>query len=284
MDQQPTLVSVTTDSSPRPRGAGLYVHPSRDASLERFFTLLGALVRRDVAGRYRRSWIGPAWLLLQAFLIVSIFALVRSALGIQVSGAPYVLFVFAGLVPWLFFSNAITRATTSVRTNSGVVKKMAVRLEVFPASGVASSLVDAGALLVMVIPVMAWYRVTPTWSLLWIPVLLALTTLLALGVSFLIASVSTFRDDMTLALPFLLQILMLATPIMYPLERVPQRFRPLFDYNPMVGVIDGFRSSLLGTGSPDLRLIGVAALTTLAVWLVGWPLFRGVGRYFADVL
>ena len=252
--------------------------------LSQFGQLLWALVVREFKGSYRRSLLGPAWAVLQPMFYMVIFVFIRRMLNVSSKGVNDVLDTYAVMVPWSFFANAIARCGPSIYTNGGILKKVAMPREVFPAAGVATSLIDLLISSVILVAMMVWYGVGVGWALLWLPVLVLLTALLALGGGLIIAAVGTYKRDIVFGIPFLVQLWLLATPILYPLDRVPARLHSLYVLNPMVGVIEGFRNVLLYNAGPDVRLLGISFLVIAAVWLVAWPLFRSASQYFADVL
>lgn len=251
---------------------------------QRFVNLMWALVVREIKGRYRRSLLGPAWAVLQPLFYMVIFTFLRGVLKISSEGVPYVIFTYSALVPWTFFSNAVTRCGPSVYSNAGIVKKIAIAREIFPVSGVVTSLFDLFIASLILVGMMVWFKVPVGATLLWLPVLVLLAAMLALGLGFGVAALGTYRHDITFALPFLMQLWMLATPIMYPISQVPERWQLLYSLNPMVGIIEGFRQVLVKGMAPDPGLLTVSLLGIALVWFVAWPLFRYMSQYFADVL
>jgi len=263
----------------------VYIRPiDRKAEFQRFFNLLWALVMRELKGRYRRSLLGPAWAIIQPLFYMVIFTFIRGVLNISSEGVPYVIFTYSALVPWTLFSNGVTRCGPSVSSNAGILKKIAIAREVFPVADVVVSLVDFLISSLILVGMMIWFRVPVGWSLLWLPVLVLLTALLTLGVGMAVAALGTYRHDIIFALPFLMQFWLLATPIMYPLGNVPERWKFLYSLNPMVGIIEGFRQAMVKGMAPDLGLLAVSLLGIVVLWLVAWSLFRYMSQYFADVL
>lgn len=243
-----------------------------------------ALVARDVRGQYRRSLLGPTWAVLQPLLYLAVFMLVRGVVDLESEGASYALFLLTVLVPWSFFANAVTRCGPSVLMNAGLVKKMPLPREVFPIAAVGTSLVDLviSGLLLGILLLVTGEAVTLQW--LWLPVLTLGVALWALGLGFLVASVGTYKRDVIIAVPFLLQLLILASPVMYPLDQVPESWRVWYEWNPAVGLLEGFRAVLLEASPPDLLLLARSAVSVLVLLAIGWPLFRYSSQYFADVL
>jgi lipopolysaccharide transport system permease protein len=213
-----------------------------------------------------------------------IFTFIRGVLKIPSEGVPYVIFSYSALVPWTFFSNAVTRCGPSVYNNGAILKKVAITREVFPFAGVVTSLADFFISSIILIGMMIWFKVPVGWLLLWVPLLVVITFFLALGVGLGVAAVGTYKHDIIFATPFLMQFWLLTTPIMYPLSQVPERWRFVYSLNPMVGIIEGFRSVMVKGIAPDPELLVVSLVGIALVWFIAWPLFRYVSQYFADVL
>jgi len=240
---------------------------SRRTAVLRAVNLVQALVVREFKGRYRRSVLGPAWAIIQPLAYLITFTLVGHILNIASEGTPYVIFTYSALVPWTFFSTAVSRCGPSIYFKGALIRKIALPREVFPIAEVVGSLVEFLIAALILVALMAWFRTPVSWTLVWFPVLLLLTILLATGVGFAVAALGTYQFDTVFALPFLMQFWMFATPVMYPLHSVPAAWRGWYAVNPMVGIVDGFRAVLV-----------------FLVWLIAWPLFRFTSQYFADVL
>ena len=252
--------------------------------VRRFVYLLLALVHRDVTSRYRRSWLGPLWAILQPLILMVLFNMLRGFVSIPSDGIPYVLFSYAALVPWTFLTNAISFSGPSVATNATVVKKIVTPREVFPLAAVVTALFDFGMASLVLAGMLFWFHVSVSWALLWLPILVLLTAALAFGIGMLVAGLGTFKRDFIFATPFLMQFWLYASPVIYPLSSVPERWRGLYMLNPMVGVIEGFRNVLLRATSPPLEELGWSAAMTAMILAIAWPLFRWLSQYFADVV
>jgi lipopolysaccharide transport system permease protein len=264
-------------SAPPPR--------SRSSSgRQRFAALVLALVAREIKGQYRRSLLGPGWAVLQPLIYMAIFSFFRGFLAIDSGGVPYAIFTFSALVPWTFFANAVTRSAPSVFMNRAIVKKIAVRSEVFPTAAVLTTLVDLAISSSILAAMMAWFGIVPTWTALWVVPLIALAVALALGLGLLVSALGTYRQDVLFGIPFLLQLWLLATPVMYPASQVPERWQAVVWLNPMAGIVGGIRDALLNATAPDPWRLAASALGVGLVWLLAWPVFRYLSRYFADVL
>jgi lipopolysaccharide transport system permease protein len=265
----------------------VYINQNADKTIKRytrFFSLTGVLVARELKGRYRRSTLGPVWAIAQPLLYLLIFTFIRGVLDIPSDGIPYPVFAYSALVPWMLFSNSATNSVISVTKNSSIIKKIYLPKEIFPIIGVSTAFVDFVISFVLLIAMMVYFNIPFHANILWVPVLLFLIILLSIGVSFAFAAFGTYRDDLRFALPFLLQIWMLASPIIYPVGKVPERWRLFYQLTPMVGLIETFRNAMVKNISPDLHQLAAPLIAIVCIWAVMWPLFRYMSRYFSDVL
>jgi lipopolysaccharide transport system permease protein len=247
--------------------------------------LLYFLVWRDVKVRYKQTAIGAAWAVLSPLLTVLIFAAVFGRLAkIPSDGLPYIVFAFAGFLPWTYFAQAFSRASTSLVGNAHLITKVYFPRLMIPLSAVTTPGVDFALSLASLLGLMLWYRITPTWALLALPAFLVLAAVIALGVGLWLAPLNVRYRDVSHTVPFLVQVWMYSSPVVYPLTLVPEPWRPVYSLNPMVGVIEGFRWSLLGTTAPDRLAIALSAIVGLAVLVGGLVFFRRMERAFADVI
>jgi lipopolysaccharide transport system permease protein len=264
---------------------GLYIHLEPAVEPWRqFFALMWAIVVRELKGRYRRSALGIVWAVLPPIFYAALFLVLQGILHISTGDVPYVLFAYAGLVPWAFFVNAVNRCGGSVGANAGIVKKVAVPRVVFPVTAVVTALADFAVSGILLAALLAWFGKAAGIHLLWLVPMLIVTMLFALGCGMIVAALGTFLQDVLFGLPLLVQLWMLATPIMYPLDQVPSLWMPLYVLNPMVGIIEGFRAVLIRQTAPDLALLGVSAAATVIIWMIGWPLFKNLSQHFADAV
>jgi lipopolysaccharide transport system permease protein len=264
---------------------GLYIHLEPAVEPWRqFFALMWAIVVRELKGRYRRSALGIVWAVLPPIFYAALFLVLQGILHISTGDVPYVLFAYAGLVPWAFFVNAVNRCGGSVGANAGIVKKVAVPRIVFPVTAVVTALADFAVSGILLAALLAWFGKAAGIHLLWLVPMLIVTMLFALGCGMIVAALGTFLQDVLFGLPLLVQLWMLATPIMYPLDQVPSLWMPLYVLNPMVGIIEGFRAVLIGHVAPDMKLLGVSAAATVIIWMIGWPLFKNLSQHFADAV
>lgn len=257
---------------------------SASLSFRRNAQLLRALTVRDFKGQYRRSLLGPSWAIIQPLVYMVIFTFIRGVLTIDSEGVPYPIFTFSALVPWMFFSNAVTKAAPSVYSNRAIVKKMAMSREIFPLTAVTISIIDLVLSGTILAGMMIWYQVDLSASVVWLPVLFVLLVVLTVGVSLGAAAAGTYKHDVQMGIPFVLNFALFLTPVMYPLSEVPEARRALYSLNPMVGIVEGFRAVLVKGQDPDLGLLMISTVGTLLILAIGWGLFRMVSSYFADVL
>jgi lipopolysaccharide transport system permease protein len=265
----------------RPQGSG----PAFDLKeLWDFRELLYFLTWRDVKVRYKQTALGVAWVVVQPVLTMLAFTLFFNRLGgFRSEGMPYPLFAYAGLLLWLFFSNAVTYGTNSLVQNANLVTKVYFPRAFIPAAAVAAGLVDLSVASVVLFALAAYYGAALTWSLLLLPVFVALTVLLALGAGLLAAASTVRYRDLKHALPFLIQLWLFASPVIYSSQAIPPRWRWLYFANPLAGIIDGFRASLTGRAL-DWPAVATAAAVTFALLFVSLYAFRRIEETFADVI
>jgi lipopolysaccharide transport system permease protein len=247
--------------------------------------LLYFLVWRDLKVRYRQTALGVAWILLQPLLSAALFTIVFGRVaGIPSEGAPYDVFVLAGLVPWIFFSGAVARAATSLVAHANVLTKVYFPRLIVPIASVGGGIVDmlVATLLLVVVAGVRGVGIGPPLAAL--PLLFLLAVLCAIGVSLWLSALNVQYRDVGAVIPFLTQLWMFATPIVYPANLLPERWQALYRLNPMVGVIEGFRWAVLGTSPAPWASLAVSAAVVVALCVSGAFYFRRVERAFADVV
>jgi lipopolysaccharide transport system permease protein len=246
--------------------------------------LLFFLTWRDVKVRYKQTVLGVAWAVIQPLFTMLIFTLFFGRLaGVPSDGIPYPLFAFAALVPWTFFSNAVTNSGNSLVGNANLISKVYFPRLIVPGSAVGAGLVDFAISFVLLGFMMIFYRQPLSWNLLLLPVLVILLSLLALGVGLWMSALNVKYRDIRYALPFVVQLWMFVTPIIYPASMVPERWRWALALNPLAGIIEGFRASLFGRPI-DWQLLGISTAVTLALLTYAAYLFRRLEKSFADVV
>jgi lipopolysaccharide transport system permease protein len=261
------------------RWAGLEL-PDLWAHRDLFYFLL----LRDVKVRYKQTALGVAWAVLQPLLTMVVFTAIFGRLaGVPSDGQPYPIFVFAGLLPWNFFNQAVTNSSNSLVGNAGLITKVYFPRLVIPAAAVGAGLVDFAIAAVILFGMALYYGVTFSASVLMLIPLALLTTLFATAVGMWMSALNVKYRDVRYALPFALQIWMYVTPIIYPVTFIPVRWRWLIGLNPLSGIIQGFRSAIFGRPF-DWFAIGVSTAITLGVLMCAVFEFRRMEREFADII
>lgn len=246
--------------------------------------LLYFLTWRDLKVRYKQTALGMAWVVLQPLLTTAVFTVFLGYLvRVQSDGIPYPLFAFAGLLPWTFFMGAINSSSNSLVGNAHLITKVYFPRAIVPIAAVTARLPDFGIALLVLFGLAIYYGVSLSWNILMMPVCVGLLTLLALGVGMTTSALNVKYRDVGVMIPLLLQIWMFASPIVYPVSLVPAGFRKWYSLNPLVGIIDGFRTSLLG-GQFDWYALSISACITFAILLLAIFSFRRMERYFADIV
>jgi len=261
------------------------------ADLWRYRELFLILAWRDVAVRYKQTAVGVLWAFIRPFLTMVIMTVIfgRVAGLPTIGSAPYPLLVFAGLLPWQFFSNAVSASSESLVGNANLISKIYFPRLVVPGSSVAVSLIDFGISFVLMVAMMFWYRYVPDWRALTLPLFVVLAFIAAMGPGLILTALTVRFRDVRFVIPFIVQFGLYATPVGFSSEVIRQKFGDtmfmLYSLNPMVGVIDGFRWALLRGGAtihwPAFSLsIG---LSLILLWVGVWY-FRKTERTFADVI
>jgi len=280
-------VEVTTPQT----GPIFCIEPSRGwtalklGELWHYRELLYFLAWRDIKVRYKQSALGAGWALLQPLATMAIFTLIFGRLANMPSdGLPYSVFAFTGLLPWNYFAQALTRSSTSLVSNGGLISKVYFPRLIVPLSAAIAPLVDFAVAFIALVCMMLWFSITPTWHWMILPFCLSFAAISAFAVGLWLAALNVRYRDVAHTIPFLVQFWMFASPVAYPASLVPAKWRVLYGLNPMAGVIEGFRWCLLGTGTLDLRTLAVSALTVLVLLWGGAIFFKRMERTFADVV
>ena len=255
------------------------------AEMFRFRELLGVLVWRDVKVRYRQTLLGVIWVVAQPLMTMAIFTILMNRVaGIQADGgAPYPIFILSGLVPWTFFSTAVFAASNSLIGSSHLISKVYFPRMIVPAAAVSGGLVDLVVTLVLVGLLCIWYGTAVGASLVLLPLIALITTVFAFGCGLWLSALNVEYRDIRVIVPYALQVWMYATPVAYPARVLPEEFRAIVRANPMTGLVESFRASILGTPIP-WRALGYSTLVAAIIMITGAFYFRRVERRFADVL
>jgi lipopolysaccharide transport system permease protein len=279
-----------TEASPR-TAPYITVKPTRGwvslklDELWEYRELLYFLIWRDVKVRYKQTVIGGAWAILQPFLTMVIFTLVfRNFANVPSDGVPYPVFAYTALLPWNFFASALSRSSGSIVGQAHLISKVYFPRLIAPLSATIAGLVDFAVAFSLLIGMMIWFGVMPTWTVLALPLflLLAFASALAVGLSF--SALNVRYRDIGYVTPFLVQLWMFASPVAYPVSLVPEKWRLLYGLNPMAGVIEGFRWALLGRTRPDFGIIAISSAIVITLLFGGIIYFRRMERSFVDVV
>jgi lipopolysaccharide transport system permease protein len=276
---------------PRKSAPFLVIEPSRGwvslglSELWRFRELIYFFVWRDIKVRYKQTILGGAWAIIQPLVTMLIFTLVfRHLAKIPSDSVPYPIFAYTALVPWTFFATGITLSSTSLVMGSNLVQKVYFPRLAFPVSKVLSGIVDFVLAFLLLIGMMLYYHIVPTYHVLWLPFFFLLGLMTSLGFSIWFSAMHVQFRDVQYAVPFLVQIWMWATPIAYPSSLLPEPWRTVYAINPMVGVVEGFRWALLGTATAPGPMVFVSVLVSFAILISGAFYFRRFEKTFADVV
>ena len=253
-------------------------------NLYRYRELLLIHVLSDINARYKQSLLGPAWALFQPLVLMVIFTVVRSFVGIESDGIPYPIFAYAALLPWTLFANSITYAAPKIVQSRSLIRKIYFPREILPVAASLTALVDFAMAFLILIGLMAYYQVVPTITILLMPVLLFILLTLSIGVCLIISPLAAYRRDFVVAAPLVIQFWMFLCPVIYPLSAVPERYHTLYLLNPMAGLIEAWRKILVVGEMPEAQLLVPAVVGAGIVFLVGYWFFKRVEMRLADVV
>ena len=280
----------TTVMTPPPPGMTVIVPPRGWQGLAwrelwQFRELVGFLTWRDIAVRYKQTAIGVLWALLQPLAMMLVFTLFFGTLArIPSEGVPYPLFAYAGLLPWQMFSRALGDSANSLVSNQRVITRVYFPRLIVPLASTLAALVDVAVASVLLVAMMTWYGLIPSATILWLPLFVGLLLMTAVGIGCWLSALNIEFRDVQYLLPFLTQLWLFLTPVVYPSSMVPERWRLLYALNPMVGVVEGFRWALFGTGAGPGPMLAVSAAVALGGCVSGVLFFRMRERVFADVV
>ena len=251
--------------------------------------LLYFLVWRDLKVRYKQTLLGVAWVVLQPVVSMVVFSLLFGGLLQVPSGeVPYPIFLYAALLPWNYFSGSLTRSSQSLVGSAHLITKVYFPRLIIPISGVLSGLVDFGIAFLVLVGMMVYYGVAPTAAVALLPGFLLLALLTALGFGLWLSALNVRYRDVNYLVPYLVQVWMYVTPVIYGTTLIPERFRFLLALNPMTGVVEGFRWALLGghlaDAAPPGPIFAVSIVVSLVVLASGLVFFRNTERTFADIV
>ena len=258
--------------------------------LWRYRDLFLVLAWRDISVRYKLTALGIVWAIFQPFVTMIVFTFIFNRMANISSGdnTPYPIFLYVGLLLWQYYSSTLTNASNSMINNSALIQKIYFPRLIVPATAATTGLIDLAIAAVILIGMMIYYGIMPHLiGVLLLPVMLAIAVLSALGMGLLLASLNIKYRDVRFALPFFIQILMYVTPVIYPvkmLDNYPFVKNLMLWMNPISGVISNARAGLLGQGSIDFGILGIALLMSIVYFVAGLYYFRSTERYFADIV
>ena len=247
--------------------------------------LLYFLIWRDIKVRYKQTVLGAAWAIIQPLFTMLIFSLFFGRLAkIPSDGIPYPLFSFAALVPWTFFANGLNQSSNSLVASANLIKKVYFPRLTIPVAAVLAGVVDFALAFIVLLGMIALYGVAPTINMLWTPLFLLLALVTSLGVGLWLSALNVQYRDVRYIVPFVTQVWMFSTPIASPASLLSEPWRTIYGFNPMVGVVEGFRWALLGTNTAPGATIAVSSLAALIILVSGAFYFRHMEKTFADVV
>ena len=268
------------------------IQPSRGfvpisfGELWRYHELLYYLSWREIKARYKQTYLGIGWAILRPLILMVVLSAIFGGLaGIESgTGAPYPLFLYAGLLPWTYFQSAVTAGSLSLINNGPLIAKAYFPRLYAPLAAVSAPVVDFGLALLVMFGLFAWYERAPSWHIVTLPLFLLLALLIALGVGLWVSGLAVRYRDVGFALPFAAQIWMYLTPVVYPVSLVPERYHWLLALNPMTAVVDGARWSLIGKPAPAMGALVTSVAVTAFLVVSGLFLFRRTERTIVDLI
>lgn len=253
--------------------------------LWRYRELLYFFAWREIKLRYRQAAFGATWAVIQPLFSMILFTLVFGrVVRMPSDGIPYPIFCYCALVPWTYFSSVLGTASASLTTNSSLIEKVYFPRMFLPAGTALAGLLDFVIGSLLLVGLMGYYHVRASWSLLFGPLIILIMILLTIGVSLMMAALNVRYRDVKHAMPFLIQLWLFATPVIYPVTMIPERFRPFLALNPCWGIVEGFRACLFPGLSINFKLLGTSMVMALAVFLAGAYYFHRAEKSFADVI
>jgi lipopolysaccharide transport system permease protein len=256
-------------------------------NLRELFThreLLYYFIWRDIKVRYKQTGLGIAWAIIQPLFAMMIFTVIFGKLAkIPSEGIPYPLFSYAAILPWTLFSEGLTRSTTSMTSNANIMTKVYFPRLILPIAGILSPLIDFFIAFIILIFLMLIYGFMPSINILFLPAFLLLLLLTSLSVGLWLSSLNVQYRDFQYTLPFLIQLWLYSSPIVYSSNLIPAKYQTIYGFNPMAGVIEGFRWLLLGTPPPN-QMILFSAFVVIVLLVSGIFYFKRMEQYFADIV
>lgn len=273
------------------RKSPLIIKPKKGWQLVDFKELRGYrdlfyfLVTRDIKVRYKQTVLGGLWAIIKPFFSMIVFTLFFGRLAkVPSDGLPYPIFNFSAMIAWTYFAGAIGGSANSLIGNSNLVSKVYFPRLIIPLTPVLAGLLDFSIAFIVLVGMMFYFHIYPTIMVLSLPLLIILMMFTASGVGMFLTALDTKYRDIRHTIPFLVQLWMFASPIVYPVSLVPEKYHLIYALNPMVGIIEAFRSALLGTVSFPIKMLLVSTLVSVSLFIIGIFYFKQMERYFADII
>lgn len=253
--------------------------------LREYRDLFYFLVAREIKVRYKQTVLGGLWAVIQPLFMMVVFTLFFGRLAkLPSDGLPYPVFYYSAMVPWTYFANSITYSGNSLIQNTALISKVYFPRLIAPLAPTLAFLLDFSIAFAVLIGMMFYFHIYPTVMTAFVSLLVLLMMFTASGVGMFLAALNAKYRDVRYTIPFLVQFWMFASPVVYPVSIVPENYRLIYALNPMAGVIEGFRSALLGTVAFPTQMLIISALVSVAVFIAGAFYFKRTERYFADVI
>jgi lipopolysaccharide transport system permease protein len=254
------------------------------AELFRYRELLYFLTWRDIKVRYKQTVLGAAWAILQPFLTMLAFVMIGGLANIPTEGVPRPLFYYTALVPWTFFANGLTLSASSLVGGANLITKVYFPRLTMPIAAILAGILDFALAFLLLLGMVVFFGVSPSRNLLWLPVFAVLAFVASLGIGLWLSAMNVQFRDVRYVVPFLVQLGLFFTPVLYPSNLISSDWLPLYSLNPMVGVVDGFRWALLGVGQDPGASLLVSSAAALVLLASGWLYFRQMEDGFADLV
>jgi len=247
--------------------------------------LVRSLAERELRSRYKQAFLGFSWAILTPFALMVVFTVFFNRIAkVNTGGSPYPVFAYLGLIPWTFFSASVAQGGISLLTNRSLLNKIYCPREVFPTASVVVAAIDSCVAVVGLVVLMAVFRVAPSPTVIWVPVLLSVQVAFSLGVACLLSAVILYFRDLKHVLPLILQLGLFASPVAYGMDVVPHSLRIVYAaINPLAPVIDGYRKTVLLNQAPDLGLLVAGTVTSVVALFGGYVVFKKLEPGFADI-
>ena len=266
-------------------------------SLYAYRELLFTLAWKNILVRYKQAYFGLAWAIIKPVMLMLIFSVVKLFVGIETGEIPYPILAFAALMPWILFQESASEGVNSVVGNAALIRKIYFPREIFPITATLTKLIELAISFLILAGLMVYYQMAPTWYVVWVPVIIFYTLMVALIISFVGSAINVYYRDIGVALPVLLQIMMYLSPVIYPLALVRTRLLEdqaagewsetlffIYTLNPLAGIIDAFQRVMLQGVPPDFSVLWPGMLLTAIFLPISYMLFKAAEARFADVI